>query len=717
MASTTQIQQQRIEESYYVYLKRHAIENTSNKPPIEIDKDSFFSKGAKLEVYITKVKNVYTDWYDYTIDVQDERAVEIISEKPVKTDKAVVYVDTRIESEKADWERLETDTFERALLYFKNEFDSRGFENKVSLTLTLDQSIEGQYIPEDITEWIFNKFLNTVSLISLNINTNTLILENSQYNNLKTVLNGFDIPVKTLCYFVSDGSITLSHLRFIHLSDEANTVSEITFETRVANVNNIEVHGLLKLNILGIIDNEANYAASKCIINSIRYYIKDSTDSTLKRNIFKVGNFNEVAINAFTIPKDYPNSTFLHITRCTNVNITNYSNTSITSSKSGSEIICESITELSVSDVSLSSTVENDGYYFISASKFTEGANITINDCNFVNVGVLDLLSESFGDVRISNCNIVTNKPFNTMGSPIYNFDLTDVNLTCKEFTVDGIVTLGFSNVEGSISSDLNIKAEKLVLDDCVFNISGDFIAYLDADASATASSSRIEDTGIECKNFKIESLEGYNKTLKYSQAKIYASTYIDSGIDKVIVADKTIIEAITYAFKSVKMISYTEEFYIRAVSLKQEKEAILLQAVFSGKMTFDLEDSDNVKNIYLKMIGTYDDDEEVTPVSATFIFDGISKQISSKNFHLDSQNAYLDILLQTNQVTPLNINLSLEGEKSFENCRVFYSGTDTVIYKFEKIDASKLEDTEFSEVSALPTKSRYKFQYGVIKE
>lgn len=717
MATTTQIQQQRIEESYYVYFKRHAIENTSNKPPIEITKDSFFSKGAKLEVYITKVKNVYTDWYDYTIDIQDDQAVEIVSEKPVKIDKAVVYVDTRIETEKADWERFETDTFERAMLYFKSEFDSQGFDNKVSLVLTLDQSIEGQYISEDITEWIFNKFLNSVTLTSLNINTNTLILENSQYNNLRTTINGFDIPVKNLCYFVSDGSITLSHLRLIHLSDNANTVSEITFETRVMNVSNIEVHGLLKLNILGIIDNEANYAASKCVINSVRYYIKDSTDSTLKRNIFKVGNFNSVAINSFTIPKDYPNATFLHIMRCTTVNITNYSNTSMVSSKSGSEIICESITELNVSDVSLSSSVENDGYYFISASNFTEGADITINDCNFVNVGVLDLLSESFGDVRISNCTIVTNKPFNTMGSPIYNFDLTDVNLTCKEFTVDGIVTLGFSNVEASISSDLNIKAEKLVLDDCSFDISGDFIASLEPDASVTASSSRIEDTGIECKNFKIESQEGFNKTLKYAQAKIYASTYIDSGIDKVIVADKTIIEAITYAFKSIKMVSYTEEFYIRAVTLKQEKEAILLQSVFSGKMTFDLENSDDVKNIYLKMLGITSDDEEVNPVSATFIFDGISKTISNKNFHLDAKNAYLDILLKTNDVSPLNVNLSLEGDKSFENCRVFYSGTDTVIYKFEKIDASKLENTEFLEVTALPTKSRFKFKYGVIKE
>ena len=42
MATTTQIQKQRIEYGYVIYLKRHPIENSSNKPPIEITKDSFF---------------------------------------------------------------------------------------------------------------------------------------------------------------------------------------------------------------------------------------------------------------------------------------------------------------------------------------------------------------------------------------------------------------------------------------------------------------------------------------------------------------------------------------------------------------------------------------------------------------------------------------------------------------------------------------------------
>ena len=63
-----------------------------------------------------------------------------------------------------------------------------------------------------------------------------------------------------------------------------------------------------------------------------------------------------------------------------------------------------------------------------------------------------------------------------------------------------------------------------------------------------------------------------------------------------------------------------------------------------------------------------------------------------------------------------LNVGLSIEGDNAFENGRVFYSGSDTVIYKFEKIEAAKLENTKFLELNTLPTKNKYIFQYGVIK-
>ena len=714
--ATSQIQKQRIETNYRVYMKRYPMDNVSNKPPIEIDKDSFFSKGVRLDVYITAVKNIYTDWYDYTLTNVDNNVVESISEKPIKTDKEVVLVDTRIETEKVDWDMFEVDTFERAILYFKNEFDSRKFDNKVSLNLTLDQSIEGQYISEDVIEWIFNKFLNSVNLTSFNINTNAIILPNSQYNNLSITISGFDVSVKNLCYFVTEGSINLSHLRLIHQSDNANESSEITFEAYNVSINNIEIHGLLKLNVNGIIDTEDNYSASSCIVNSIRYYIKDLEESSLnKRNIFKISNFNEVVVNSLIVPKNYPNSTFLHIARCTTVSITNYTNTNITSSKSGSEIFCESVRELNVSDVNITSKVENDNYYFISATKCIEGSDINVSDCNFVNIGILDLLGESFGDVRISDVNIVSNKPINTMGISIYNLDFDDVNLNCKEFKVEGIVTLSLSDVNFIISKDFNVKSEKLVIDDCLFNISGDFIAYLDADASTTASQSRIVDTGIECKGFKVESQEGFNKTLKYDELKIYASSYEDLNIDKLIISGKTIIESITYGFNSIKMLSYTEEFYIRIASLKQSEEAIIMKAVFSGKLTFDLEGANGIKNIYLKMIGN--SEETIDVVSSTIIFDGMDNVVDSKNFHLISDNAYLDMILKTINVNLLNIGLSIEGDKSFENCRVFYQGSNKTIFKFEKIDASKLENTEYLELNTLPTKNKYKFQYGRIEE
>ena len=713
MATTTQIQKQRIEYSYVIYLKRHPIENSSNKPPIEITKDSFFSKGAKLEVYITKVQNVYTDWYDYQINVVSNKAVESTSDKPTKTVKNTIYADTRIEREKADWERYESDSFERVLLYFKNEFDSRKFENEISLDFTLDQSIEDQYIPSEIIEWMFNKFLNSITITALTTNSNTIVLPNSQYNILRTVIYGFDVVVQNLCYIVSPGYVELSHVRLIHQSENANENSEISLETRFASLVNVEIHGLLKLNVLGIIDSEDNYSESQCTVNSVRYYIKDSQENSLKRNIFKIANFNNVIINSFVIPKNYPNSTFLHIMRSTNVSITNYQNTNITSSKSGSEIFCESISELSISDVSIISSIENNNYYFLSATKFKEGANISINDCNFVNVGLFDLLDESFGDVRISDCNIVSNKPINTMGKPIYNLQIDDVVLNCQEFIVNGVVTLNISDTTLTVAKNFDIKAEKLVIDDCLFNISGDFKASLEANASVTSSQSRIEDTGIECRGFKIESQEGFNKTLKYAQFKLYASTYEDSGIDKVIISEKTIIESNTYAFKSIKMISYTEEFYIRISDLKQSEDSLIIQSIFSGIMTFDLENSWNSKNINLQMINNTDTNE---PVSATFIFDGISKVLDSKNFHLSSKNAFLDILLKTNNVKLLNVGLSIEGDNAFENGRVFYSGSDTVIYKFEKIEAAKLENTKFLELNTLPTKNKYIFQYGVIK-
>ena len=694
-------------------MKRYPMDNVSNKPPIEIDKDSFFSKGVKLDVYITAVKNIYTDWYDYTLTNDNNIITETTSEKPVKTDKQVILVDTRIETEKADWDVFEVDTFERAILYFKNEFDSRRFDNKVSLNLILDQSIENQYISEEVIEWIFNKFLNAVNITSLNVNTNFIILPNSQYNNLSITISGFDVSVKNLCYFVTEGNINLSHLRLIHQSDNANESSEVTFETRNATVNNIEIHGLLKLNINGIIDTEDNYSASSCIVNSIRYYVKDIGELNTKRNIFKIANFNEVVVNSLIVPKNYPNSTFLHIARCTTVNITNYTNQNISTTKSGSEIFCESVRELNVSDVNITSKVENDNYYFISATKCIEGSDINISDCNFINIGVLDLLGESFGDVMISDCNITDNKPINTMGISIYNLDFDNVNLNCKEFKVEGVVTLNFNDVNLNISKDFNVKIEKLVIDDCLFNISGDFIAYLDADISTTASQSRIVDTGIECKGFKVESQEGFNKTLKYEQFKLYAFSYEDLNIDKLIISDKTIIEAVTYGFKSIRMLSYTEEFYIRIASLKQSEDSIIIRAIFSGKLSFDLEGADGVKNIYLKMIGN--EEETVDPVSSTIIFDGMNNVVDSKNFHLHAENAYLDVLLNTNNLNLLNVGLSIEGDKCFENCRVFYQGTDKTIFKFEKIDASKIENTEYLEINTLPTKNQYKFLYGRI--
>ena len=299
------------------------------------------------------------------------------------------------------------------------------------------------------------------------------------------------------------------------------------------------------------------------------------------------------------------------------------------------------------------------------------------------------------------------------MGKPIYNLQIDDVVLNCQEFAVNGVVTLNISDTTLTVAKNFDIKAEKLVIDDCLFNISGDFKASLEANASVTSSQSRIEDTGIECRGFKIESQEGFNKTLKYAQFKLYASTYEDSGIDKVIISEKTIIESNTYAFKSIKMISYTEEFYIRISDLKQSEDSLIIQSIFSGIMTFDLENSSNSKNINLQMINNTDTNE---PVSATFIFDGISKVLDSKNFHLSSKNEFLDILLKTNNVKLLNVGLSIEGDNAFENGRVFYSGSDTVIYKFEKIEAAKLENTKFLELNTLPTKNKYIFQYGVIK-
>lgn len=119
------------------------------------------------------------------------------------------------------------------------------------------------------------------------------------------------------------------------------------------------------------------------------------------------------------------------------------------------------------------------------------------------------------------------------------------------------------------------------------------------------------------------------------------------------------------------------------------------------------------VKNIYLKMIGN--EEKTVDLVSSTIIFDGMNNVVDSKNFHLHAENAYLDVLLNTNNLNLLNIGLSIEGDKCFENCRVFYQGTDKTIFKFEKIDASKIENTEYLEINTLPTKNQYKFLYGRI--
>lgn len=709
----------RYDEGIELYIKRVPVSNQPGKPPINFDKESFFDVGAAVSVYITKIRIDIVDTYTNTITITNEDKVEE-TETLTSSKESINYCDTRIPSlyHNDSWEKTRWSNFDKALEYFKSEFVNKKFKNSVNLDLVIDQSITNAVIDFEMANWIFTKFKGIVFLKSVEIKTNTIVLPNQQYNNFGVKIYGFDISVMDLCYILSESSIELKFTRITNQSSEANRVSDLTLESNIINISVMEVHGNIKINLNGKLDTEERYQASEVNINTLLFYPKISYKSISKRNLFKIMNFNRVNINYVQIPRNSENSTFLYFVRCTQVNLSNYTNKSISTLRAGSEIYCESISMFNAIDIEIVSEIKNANYNFVSFNKCKDAAEVSISDSKFVNIGVAEFLNEECGVVSFSNLIVSNDNVFLIHDKMIISkFNLYDSKINCIDFKINNIGEIFLNECEITTEKSVSLSSQKTILDDCTITSSEDFYMFLDTDLDITSKQSRLIETAIDCKNFKAESKIGYNKQLKYEDFKLYCNNYEDSNIDKVIANGKVIIQSIKYKFSSAFLKSQTDEFYLRCDDIQNYEDSIVLNTVFSGKITLDVENN-SMSKIYMQILGLpLKENETPEQVTGRIIVDGLSTNHDSKSLYLKIDNYFTDIELESNNINNFQAYLSLSGALTFEDGRIFYFGNGKMMFAFDKIDAADLEKCKLVEnVTSKPTKSVYKLQYGVIK-
>lgn len=710
MAPTTKtvtIEKIRQGECYFLVYKRFLKSNPEGKSVIENTEENFYKYGLKLEVFITKADIIYTDLYDVTFSSESE---PVEASEPKETKKQYYYSNNEFENDYKDWEKIENENFSILIQIFKDKFSNKKFSNHISLDLTLDFNIENIIFPEDLTKWFLSKFTSNVSLKSLKNASNTLMIPNSEFTPYSLTISGFDVLINTFTYFNLNYYFELSFVRLIGNIKETKTYVEMTVSAKKVVIKNTEIHGYTKLIANGVLDSQSTYQENTVFITGLIYKIMEIEKTKTKNNLFKISNFYNIDINYVEISKEFRNSCFFYILDSTNLNISNYKNKYLSEYSKGSELLIENIRNINFYNCELSADKNRD-YVFAIISKAKEDASISVIESNFTNINAFEFADESFGKILISSCNIISNNIFKTFNFPIYKMEISDSKIDTQFFELNGIINLNIYDSRISIKNDTFIETQKFLIDNTIISSNGNLEFKSIGNLEKSPITSSITNSAIECKDYKVSSEIDFNVSYKLEDTKIYCSNYTEDKFIKSIMSSKVIIKATKYNFNSDVLKSNTDEFYIRADNLLSMENSFIMKSKLIGKITFDLENHPINSKIYLDFIG----DEKETTNSSEFIFNALSNKVAKKEVIINSNNYFIDSIINSFYIDELTVKLMLKGEKVFSNNRLFYKGENKIIYKIDGIESSDVEKIQYLSADKLPTKDFYKFLYGVI--
>lgn len=694
---------------YKAFIKKNYTNSSLNKPDIDYSEDSsFFSNGSLLEIYFTKIYLLHTDYFKFNISQEGVYSEE---DTPHKTDTIEEYVDNRIKDTKSDWEFIENDDLNTLFKLIKDRFSFSNFKSKINISITLDQSIENFIINEDFFYWSLIKFKN-ISFKSYNINTNTIVFPSEVQIDLNSLtLEGFDIIINKLFIINCDNFLKINFSRIISSYSSNNESGTLTIQTKKLNLQSIEINGLLNILANGILDNENLFMENIVNINSLFYKISEKKKTKSKRNVIKLSDFYQVNINYISINKENENINYLNFIRCREVNISNYINKNINNEKSGSELYFEKSNRINLNNITINSSIENKNYYLALFSDMQEDASIYLTDSNIMNISLFDLLEESYGKVEISDCNINSQNFIKTSNVVIYNLNIDDSNINIENFNIDGINELTIYDSNLNISDSFKAIVQKMIIDDCSFYIEKELDVCIHGKIDLKSVTSSIINTSINCSKFNIHSIEGTNCNLKYEDFKLSCNNYEDKGFEKIILESKVILISSFYNFNSKLLKNNSKHGYIRCEKLSQTENSIIFNCGITGLIIFDLKNNNN-NSIYLNFYY-----KELLNNTFNLLFE-YNECSSNKNIYLNANNYFLDTIIESKNVSNININLSLNGENTFSGSRLFCKDNDNTIYvyKINKIDSSNLENIEYLETNKIPPKTITKLKYGVLK-